>query len=78
MLWIQRCLARVFISWKPIVLILGNYSSGKSTLINELLSQKIQSTGQLLQMTLLQLLQDSHFPTRMMDIRNKRWQGHLE
>ena len=35
-----------FISWKPIVLILGNYSSGKSTLINELIGQKIQSTGQ--------------------------------
>lgn len=36
----------VTIRWKPIVLILGNYSSGKSTLINELLGQEIQVTGQ--------------------------------
>lgn len=35
-----------FISWKPIVLVLGNYSSGKSTLINELLGHEIQATGQ--------------------------------
>lgn len=34
------------IKWKPIVLILGNYSSGKSTLINELLGMDIQATGQ--------------------------------
>lgn len=34
------------IAWKPIVLILGNYSSGKSTLINELVGADIQSTGQ--------------------------------
>ena len=34
------------ISWKPIVLVLGNYSSGKSTLINELLGADIQKTGQ--------------------------------
>ena len=34
------------ISWKPIVLVLGNYSSGKSTLINELLGAEIQKTGQ--------------------------------
>mgnify|MGYP001315717625 CR=1 FL=1 len=34
------------IKWKPIVLILGNYSSGKSTLINEFLGKKIQNTGQ--------------------------------
>lgn len=32
--------------WKPIVLLLGNYSSGKSTLINELLGENIQLTGQ--------------------------------
>ncbi|MBW2370560.1 MAG: dynamin family protein [Deltaproteobacteria bacterium] len=32
--------------WKPIVLILGNYSSGKSTLVNELLGQEVQRTGQ--------------------------------
>jgi len=32
--------------WKPIVLIIGNYSSGKSTLINELVGQEIQRTGQ--------------------------------
>lgn len=34
------------IKWRPIVLILGNYSSGKSTLINELLGMEIQKTGQ--------------------------------
>ena len=34
------------IKWKPLVLILGNYSSGKSTLINEFLGQPIQETGQ--------------------------------
>ncbi len=34
------------IAWAPIVLILGNYSSGKSTLINEYLGSKIQETGQ--------------------------------
>ncbi len=32
--------------WKPLVLVIGNYSSGKSTLINELLGQHIQRTGQ--------------------------------
>ncbi|MCK5069956.1 MAG: dynamin family protein, partial [Desulfocapsa sp.] len=32
--------------WKPIVLIIGNYSSGKSTLINELIGADIQRTGQ--------------------------------
>ncbi|GAB6191881.1 dynamin family protein [Desulfocastanea catecholica] len=34
------------LKWKPIVLIIGNYSSGKSTLINELVGQHIQRTGQ--------------------------------
>lgn len=34
------------IKWRPVVLILGNYSSGKSTLINELLGAEIQTTGQ--------------------------------
>ena len=34
------------IKWRPIVLILGNYSSGKSTLINELLGCDVQKTGQ--------------------------------
>jgi len=34
------------LKWKPIALILGNYSSGKSTLINEILGQDIQRTGQ--------------------------------
>ena len=32
--------------WKPIVLIIGNYSSGKSTLINEIIGADIQRTGQ--------------------------------
>lgn len=32
-------------SWKPIVLILGNDSSGKSTLINEFIGDKIQITS---------------------------------
>ncbi|MBU0480593.1 MAG: dynamin family protein [Proteobacteria bacterium] len=32
--------------WKSIVLILGNFSSGKSTLINELFESNIQRTGQ--------------------------------
>lgn len=34
------------IKWRPQVLVLGNYSSGKSTLINELLGTEIQQTGQ--------------------------------
>ncbi len=34
------------LKWKPIVLIIGNYSSGKSTLINELVGEDIQRTGQ--------------------------------
>ena len=34
------------LKWKPIVLIIGNYSSGKSTLINELIGQPVQRTGQ--------------------------------
>lgn len=34
------------LKWKPIVLIIGNYSSGKSTLINELVGKDIQRTGQ--------------------------------
>lgn len=34
------------IKWRPVVLILGNYSSGKSTLINELLGVPLQATGQ--------------------------------
>lgn len=34
------------LKWKPIVLIIGNYSSGKSTLINELVGQNVQRTGQ--------------------------------
>lgn len=34
------------IKWRPIVLLLGNYSSGKSTLINELLGVRVQETGQ--------------------------------
>jgi len=32
--------------WKPLVLIIGNYSSGKSTFINEVLEASIQRTGQ--------------------------------
>ena len=34
------------IKWRPQVLVLGNYSSGKSTLINELLDAQVQATGQ--------------------------------
>jgi len=34
------------IKWRPLVLVLGNYSSGKSTLINEFLEAEIQATGQ--------------------------------
>ncbi len=34
------------IKWKPIVLVIGNYSSGKSTLINEVLGVEAQKTGQ--------------------------------
>ncbi len=34
------------LKWKPIVLIIGNYSSGKSTLINEFVGKDIQRTGQ--------------------------------
>jgi EH domain-containing protein 1 len=34
------------LKWKPIVLVLGNYSSGKSTLINELIGHEVQQTGQ--------------------------------
>ncbi len=34
------------IKWKPMVLVIGNYSSGKSSLINELIGGDIQATGQ--------------------------------
>ena len=34
------------IKWRPLVLVLGNYSSGKSALINEFLGADIQTTGQ--------------------------------
>lgn len=34
------------VKWRPLVLFLGNYSSGKSTLINELLGVEVQITGQ--------------------------------
>jgi len=34
------------IKWRPMVLIIGNYSSGKSTLINEFLGANIQAIGQ--------------------------------
>jgi EH domain-containing protein 1 len=34
------------LKWKPIILIIGNYSSGKSTFINEFLGSQIQRTGQ--------------------------------
>ncbi len=34
------------IKWRPLVLIIGNYSSGKSTLINDFLEADIQATGQ--------------------------------
>ena len=34
------------IKWRPLVLVLGNYSSGKSALINEFLGADIQATGQ--------------------------------
>lgn len=34
------------IKWRPQVLLLGNYSSGKSTLINDFLGAQIQRTGQ--------------------------------
>ncbi len=36
----------VKVRWRPLVLVLGNYSSGKSTLINELLGADVQKTGQ--------------------------------
>jgi len=34
------------IKWRPLVLVVGNYSSGKSTLINDFLGGTIQATGQ--------------------------------
>ncbi|ETR70078.1 MAG: hypothetical protein OMM_03498 [Candidatus Magnetoglobus multicellularis str. Araruama] len=34
------------IKWRPLVLVIGNYSSGKSTLINDFLGGNIQTTGQ--------------------------------
>lgn len=34
------------IKWRPQVLVLGSYSSGKSTLINDFLGFKVQATGQ--------------------------------
>ncbi|QTA80515.1 Dynamin domain-containing protein [Desulfonema limicola] len=34
------------IKWRPMVLVIGNYSSGKSSLINEFLGAEIQDTGQ--------------------------------
>ncbi len=56
---LPRKLARIFqdygldlnellvpLKWKPLVLFIGNYSSGKSTFINEFLGREIQRTGQ--------------------------------
>jgi EH domain-containing protein 1 len=34
------------VKWRPQVLVLGSYSSGKSTLINDFLGFKVQATGQ--------------------------------
>lgn len=34
------------LKWKPLVLVIGNYSSGKSTFINELLGRPVQRSGQ--------------------------------
>jgi EH domain-containing protein 1 len=34
------------IKWRPLVLVIGNYSSGKSAMINEFLGAEIQKTGQ--------------------------------
>lgn len=34
------------IKWRPLVLVLGNYSSGKSTLINDFIGARVQGTGQ--------------------------------
>lgn len=34
------------VKWKPMVLVLGNYSSGKSTLINDFLGSSVQVAGQ--------------------------------
>ncbi|MBW1778191.1 MAG: dynamin family protein, partial [Deltaproteobacteria bacterium] len=34
------------IKWRPLVLVMGNYSSGKSALINDFLGADIQTTGQ--------------------------------
>ncbi len=34
------------LKWKPLVLIIGNYSSGKSTFINEIIGRDVQRTGQ--------------------------------
>ncbi|MFC1523786.1 dynamin family protein [Thermodesulfobacteriota bacterium] len=34
------------LKWKPLVLVIGNFSSGKSTFINELLGMEVQRTGQ--------------------------------
>ena len=34
------------LKWTPLVLIIGNYSSGKSTFINEILGRPVQRTGQ--------------------------------
>ena len=34
------------IKWRPLILVIGNYSSGKSTLINDFIGAPIQATGQ--------------------------------
>ena len=34
------------LKWKPLVFVIGNYSSGKSTFINEILGREVQRTGQ--------------------------------
>ena len=34
------------IKWRPLILVIGNYSSGKSTLINDFIGARIQATGQ--------------------------------
>ncbi len=56
------------IKWQPCVLLLGNYSSGKSTLINELLGSSIQATGQAPtddSFTIIAHSEDSHEPSPM-------------
>ena len=69
------------IKWRPLVLVLGNYSSGKSTLINEFLDADVQGTGQApTDDSFTIITYDSEQDKRRPDTGNRRarWQVSIE